>query len=288
MYKTAIITDEVSQDLATAAALANAFKLDALEIRSVNEKSLLEMNNADFREIKRVADDRGLEICALATSVFKCSLDDENAYRAHMEGLKRCVEAAKLWNSKIIRTFTFWNTHNGTCDFDRIADKYQEAIQVARDGGVVLAIESEPSVCTSNIARLVQFLKNLSSDVVGALYDPGNEIADHQAPPPYPVGYECLKPFIKHVHLKDLRQTETGFEPALIGRGDVNFYGVINSLKVDGYQGYVSVETHFRYREQVKEALMRQPRGSEFSRGGESASRDYLTILKQEYNWQGE
>ena len=51
MYKTSIITDEVSQDLKVAAELAVRYGLDAVEIRSVNERNPFQMDRQDFQSI---------------------------------------------------------------------------------------------------------------------------------------------------------------------------------------------------------------------------------------------
>ncbi|NLA54176.1 MAG: hypothetical protein GX858_07500 [Clostridiales bacterium] len=67
MYKTAVITDEITQDILVAAKLAKQYGLDALEIRSVNDRNPFQMSMHDAREIKSVADDYGLKICCVAS-----------------------------------------------------------------------------------------------------------------------------------------------------------------------------------------------------------------------------
>ena len=86
MYKTSIITDEVSQDLKVAAELAVRYKLDAVEIRSVNERTPFQMDRQDFRSIKEIVDSYGLHVCAIGSPLFKCDLDDEVA-RLHLDNL---------------------------------------------------------------------------------------------------------------------------------------------------------------------------------------------------------
>lgn len=287
MYKTAVITDEISQDIVVAAALARQYGLDALEVRSVNEKNPFEMGQADFRRIKAVADDHGLKICAISSPFFKCAMDDKKALADHYEGLRRCIEAAGTWSCGIIRGFTFWNDGQGALSFDRIAESYQEAIRLAQENGLVIAIESEPSVCTHNSALLAQFLEILDAPGVAAIWDPGNEITDPTAPPPYPNGYERLRSHIRHVHLKDIKRTAGGYDPVLIGEGDVDFHGALKRLVQDNYPGYVSVETHFRIKARLDETRIVRPQGSEFSEGGYEATVAYLNILRDQYDWRG-
>jgi sugar phosphate isomerase/epimerase len=285
MYKTAVITDEVSQDLVTAAKLAQRFNLDALEIRSVNERNPFQMNKQDFIDIKNIADDFGLSICAISSPLFKCDINDEKTIAEHYEGLKRCIEAAHLWGCNIIRGFTFWNDGQGADSFEKIAQYYKKPLEYAKEGNIIIAIESEPSVCTYNSSILVDFLQLVDSPNLAAIWDPGNEIADHKAPPPYPDGYKRLKPYICHVHLKDMKKGREGFEPALLGEGEVDYHGVLNALKRDDYAGYVSVETHYRIKSQLDEESILKPQGSGFSEGGLEATEVYLTILRDKYKW---
>ena len=65
MYKTAVISDEISQHLPSAAALAVKYGLDGLEIRSVNERNPFQMTEEDFHYVKKVCDAHGLAICAI-------------------------------------------------------------------------------------------------------------------------------------------------------------------------------------------------------------------------------
>lgn len=291
MYKTAVISDEISQDLHTAASLAAKYGLNGLEIRSVNERNPFQMTQEDYRFVRRVCDEYGLAICAIGSPLFKCNLDSEAEYAQHLEGLARCIEAAKIWDTNLIRGFTFWKTREGEKCFPKILDKFEKAIRMAEDAGVMIVIESEPSVNIENMAMLRTFLTQLQSPNIAVLFDPGNEVSDPRCPAPYPYGYELLKPYIRHVHLKDAKAA-TGrsfYEPALMGRGDVDFHGLLRRLKADGYHGWVSLETHYRIRRAAfNESELATPQGSSFSDGGYEATEAYLEILQNEYDWMGE
>lgn len=288
MYKTSIITDEVSQDLSVVARLANEYGLDALEIRSVNNKNPFQMEKDDVRDIKRISDEHNLKICAIGSPLFKCHIDDKTDYEYHLEGLKRCIDAAHLWQTNQIRSFTFWVEDDRKITLEEIAEKMHPAIKMAESENINLLIESEPSVNTKNTQVLFDFLKMVNSKNLGAMWDPGNEIADRNAPPPFPNGYEIIKPYIKHIHLKDIKRNYDDNKfiiPALIGEGDVDFEGLLKRLKQDNYSGYVSVETHYRVTNSVNDDLLMQPQGEEFSKGGYEASVMYLDRLRDRYNW---
>ena len=285
LYRTAVITDEISQDLEAAAEVAAAYGLAGLEIRSVAGRNPFEMDRRDMRRVKELADDRGLSICCVAAPLFKCGLEDEAAYRAHLDGAARCMEAARLWGAPILRGFTFWNRDRGEADFEEIARRYEPVLRMAEQAGVRVALESEPSVATRNMELLARFLERLDSPWAGALYDPGNEICDQSAAPPYPDGYERLRGRVIHIHVKDMRR---GFLPAMLGEGEVDFHGLFRRLKKDGYGGWVSVETHYRPGAKLDDALLTRPQGAAFSEGGREATEAYLTVLRDKYHWMEE
>lgn len=282
MFKTGIITDEVSQDLSVAIQVAKDYHLDALEIRSVNEKNPFQMEKADFVAIRKQADDAGLVICNVSSPFFKCDFFDDSAVAAHMEGLKRAIEGAHIMGAKLIRGFNFWRA-DGLTD-ERLAEKYIPVVKILEAEDMVMALESEPSVNTGNMAKLAAFLKTVNHPRVQALYDPGNEICDHSAPPPE-IGYEKLKDCIAHVHIKDMTRTADGYDPACIGEGQVDFSAMFAALHRDGYNGYAILETHWRVQDRMDEKLMTSPQGSDFSSGGEAASRICLDILREKYGF---
>lgn len=284
MYKTSVITDEISQDIRVAAKMARAYGLDALEIRSVNERNPFYMTKDDILHVKRVADDFGLQICGVSSPLFKCSIDDAEKTREHVEAFKRTMDTMALWDTKIIRGFPFFNLNDGEKRFGEVAEKFEPIIAAAKDAGVTVVIESEPSVYTANIESLIRFLKLIDDPSVQAVYDPGNEIVDVGTPPPYPDGYEKLKPYIRHVHVKDILRVPGSFVPAMLGEGSVDFDGIFKRLKQE-FDGYVSVETHYRIKTNVSEEDLVHPQGSSFSNGGYEATQAYLNVLRDRYHW---
>ena len=130
-------------------------------------------------------------------------------------------------------------------------------------------------------ARLARFLSDLGSDRVGAMWDAANCIFEADEPEvPYPDGYQAIKDRMPHMHLKDAKKDPNTGEPACtpIDEGDIDFRGQFKALVADGYDGFVSLETHWRPTALDEEQLNR-PGGSDFSEGGEYASRVCLDNL---------
>ena len=283
MYKTSVITDEISQDLRVAMALAREYGLQGVEIRSVNEKNPFQMNGDDVRDILAITRDAGLPICCVSSPMFKCAFDDLVTRKAHMEAFRRMMDTLHLWGARLIRCFNFSNLGDGGKRFPEVADALRPAVAIARDAGVTMVLESEPTVYAANIRMLYDFLSLMDDPAIGAVYDPGNEIGDPDAPPPFPDGYRLLKPMLRHVHVKDILRSREAFLPAKLGEGSVDIECLFQTLRRE-YDGWASVETHYRVVRMSDESLV-HPQGSSFSEGGYEATRQYLDTLRDRYRW---
>ena len=80
-----------------------------------------------------------------------------------------------------------------------------------------------------------------------------------------------------HVHLKDCgTNPETGkLEWVVLGAGEIDIRGQLAALRADGYDGYVSLETHYR-RTKLSEEVLRLPAGEAFSESGAQATYECL------------
>ena len=278
MYKTSVITDEISQNLRTAAAVACEYGLNGLEIRTVDGKNPFQLTLEAARTIKQIAEDHGLAICAVASPMYKCAFTDLGTRKQHEEAFTRFMETMVLWNCKRLRTFDFLANTGGETHREEIAALYHHLADTAQNAGVTLLLESEIQVTSANFALLKDFLQKLNRANVQAVYDPGNEAADLSAPAAYPDGYACIKPWMGHVHIKDVLKGPKRISVPL-GDGDVDFHGVLAALKQDAYNGWVSVETRLRLPTGVRK---------QFSDGGEAATRLYLDRLRDLYRWMDE
>jgi len=272
-FKLSVITDEVSQDLETAARFAKIFDLNGVEIRTVWNRSpqdLLEKVD----EIKKILKKYDLEVSAIASPFFKANIDSKEEYEKHLEILKKCISLAKSLDTDIIRGFTFWRKNSVDEYLDRIIEKFQKPLEIIESEGVLLGIENEPSTFVGDGRDLALFLDRLGSKNVKAVWDPGNDIWDPHKETPYPDGYQHVRNRIIHVHVKDGIRKGKGGEPEIVavGEGEVDFLGQFRALKEDGYKGYLSLETHWRVGKQLSEDLVTRPGGEAFSGLGEYSS----------------
>jgi L-ribulose-5-phosphate 3-epimerase len=281
MFKVAVITDEISQEPAVAAAMVREFGGEGLEIRSVWEKGPHELDAAEAARLKQIVETHGLRICGIASPVFKCHLGVAAEEREHLDILRRCMALAHALDTDLVRVFTFWH-QPGPPPWELIADKFHKPLDLAVQEGITLGVENERSTMAASARRVADFLALMNHHHLHAIWDPGNEQGNAEEGGAFPRGYETLKPWIVHVQLKDVKRLPNGTTASVrLGRGDIDYLGQLKALKRDGYGGYLSLETHWRIQHDIPKDVVRQPKGSVFSAGGEAATRQCLESLRE-------
>jgi len=259
--------------------MAKEFDLSGVEIRSVWEKSVHELTGNELKEVKRVVNEEGLDVCCLASPFFKCSLHRGDEYNQHLRILHKSISAASILGAPVIRGFTFWRSR-GTANWKAVERRFREPIRILKRERITLGIENEPSTNASNGQLLAGFLTGLDHPSVRAIWDPCNDLSDPSGEQPFPQGYGHVRELLAHVHLKDAKRgaKKGEAEPTILGDGDLDLVGQLRALKSDHYERYVSLETHYRPK-RLDEELLRSPKGSSFSHLGSVATRESLERL---------
>lgn len=278
--KTAVITDEISQDLEQAAQVAVQFGLDGIELRSVWDKQLHEMTEKEIDRIQGICEKYNLEVCAIASPFFKCNLNRDEI-NAQMRILEKTICWAKKLKCRMIRGFSFWQTGDFEAMLPQIAEAFKEPAQMLQEADMVLALELDPSVYTCNGQRVARLVEAVNHSCIKVLWDAGNDIYSPILERPFPEGYHYVRSHIAHVHIKDAVKNGDVVECVKIGTGQVGWMAQLAALKADGYKGYISLETHYRKGAEISEELMRKPGGAAFSVGGREASEECLEALQE-------
>jgi L-ribulose-5-phosphate 3-epimerase len=279
--KLGVITDEVTQDINKAVQFAKKHELDGVELRSIEDMSIDEIPVERIKDIKEIIHGEGLEVCALSSSFFKCSIESKKEYKANIDKLKRVIERAHILECNKIRGFAFFKSGDFEDRFGEIIEKFAEPTEVIEKENINLVLESDPGVFTANLKSLSKLVGELNHPLIKAVYDPGNDIFDPEFERPYPEGFNFIKPYIDHVHIKDAKIIEGKPEAVKIGTGDVPYKEIFRELKELNYNGYVVLETHYRTNVIISEELLKRPKGSLFSLCGEIASDESMVELKR-------
>jgi len=287
MFKLSLFTDEVSQDFERAVMLAREYELDGIEIRSTWDKPPQALNTDDIRQMRDILRGTGLIVCSIASPFYKCAVDNPRERMEHLEILRRCCMLADAFDCRIIRGFTFWRKLPIEAYWTDILKGFDEPAKILEERDKVLAIENEASTMVGTGRRLARLLDRLDSGRVAAMWDPANSLFDEQEPEvPFPDGYDAICGRMPHMHLKDAaKDPKTGKAATVpIGEGDIDFRGQFDALVADGYDGFVSLETHWRPTA-LSEDQLNRPGGAAFSKEGEYATRlcldNWFSILKE-------
>lgn len=194
------------------------------------------------------------------------------------EKILKTIRLAKKLGCNYIRCFSYWKD-----------DKYNDGMfvntlkgyeQTLRENNIIMLLEFDPAVNITNGKAAARVLKKVNSPYVQAIWDPGNDIYNQPYTEiPYPDGYNYLKPFIKHVHLKDAIRKGKSAAGVAFGKGEVDYKGQLSALLKDNYDGYIVMETHYKKGGEISEDLLKNPKGSKFSQMGYESTEECLINL---------
>lgn len=260
-FPVAVITDEFTQDFERICKVTAEMEIPALEVRTMWDKNIVDLDDEQVEEVGRLAKAAGREIVSIASPVYKCTLPgggdidhrfEQDAFHAahsyddQQRILGRALEVAEKLGASIVRVFSFWRTVEPAKLHARIAEALEAAAEMAGPRGIKIGIENEHACNLATAAEVAPVLRQLDSPHLGLVWDPANGYVSGEEP--FPRGYGLLPADrIIHVHAKDGHMSAGG-ERMLWGRlgeGDLDWKGQLAALVRDGYRGGVSLETHW-------------------------------------------
>ncbi len=260
-FTLAFITDELCQDFERAVATAVELGYQAVEVRSIWDKNIVDLDAAQVARLRQIADRAGIRILSVASPVFKCTHPEGGAidhrfeqdafHAAHQFSdqpriLDRSIEIARELGASIVRVFSFWRTMEPQRLFGQIVESLAGAIDKAGRHGISIGLENEHACNIATAAESAPVLRTLQEKYFGLIWDPGNSYMAGETP--YPEGYSLLPANrILHVHAKDGVRNAAGDRVLWgpLGDGEVKWKEQLSALARDGYRGAVSVETHW-------------------------------------------
>ena len=257
-----VIADEISQDPIIAMDLAAQHGLDGIEVRSAWDTPAEKLSDEQLQTLMAEAGKRGLRISGIASSFLKDDWGNDD--RAKFDALIRVCHACKCDH---LRGFSFWASEDYTDE--KFAAYLREYDAILEKEGIVLTLENDPSVNLSTGFDLARFFSKHSFHNIGILWDPGNDIYTcGDKVKPYPDEYNAVRPYVRHMHVKDAINVGGEGKGVALGDGWMDFEGQLKALAADGYTGWVALEPHFRLEGEIDEELLKRPGGAAFSEGG--------------------
>ena len=279
MFQLGVITDEVSQNFEFALQFAKRHDLDCVELRSAWGKGPFEFTKEDIFAIGSLLKQYHMPVVAVSSPFYKCDYFDETEKKAHLAGLERTVQYAKLLGAPFIRCFDFFRDERVTLKM--IKEAYRAPIRLCEQEGCTLLIESEPTTNACDCEKTAALVDFIDSSVVKAVYEPGNDIYSPTGEIPYPDGFQFVRKSFRHVHVKDAIKVDGKAVGVAVGSGLVDYHGIIKALIEMNFSGAVVLETHYRPGEALPEDVLKNPAGGGISCGGAAASEICMVALKK-------
>ena len=281
MFKLAAFTDEISQDFAHACDVCVEFGVQGLEIRGVWECGVHKLTDGQVRDAKQIAADRGLVVCSIGSPFGKCEVDKPDEIAEHMDILRRCADVALELECGLVRGFAFWGHGRREKPWDAMLKAYELVPGILEEKGVLLGLENEAACYVGTAGHTRTFLDMLQCPRIKAVWDPANHVqdGDFEIEPVYPEAYLAIRNDMVHVHVKDAIVTPEGRPNVFLGMGLCQWEDQFRAFRRDGYEGYVSLETHVnpeRFPETLRERYGRYLTGA----GREGASKVCLAWMR--------
>ncbi|MCA9858673.1 MAG: sugar phosphate isomerase/epimerase [Thermomicrobiales bacterium] len=237
-----VVSDTISNDYDHAASRAAAWGLPHVEVFSVWDRPVIELNDDEIERIAAISTEHGVTVSNLATLIMRVPATDA-ARAEQLQQFDRAVEIAGILGLDRIRCYAFLKEPSLDSVWDRIIDALNALLERARGANITLLLENSSYANVQMATESRAVLDAIVDPRLQLLWDPGNAFALGD-PTPTVEAWHLLKDRVAHIHLKDsVAHGSNHWVP--LGEGALDLDGLLAAITTDGYRGIVSLETYF-------------------------------------------
>jgi len=231
--------DEISSDLTVQLENLRKNNMRFIEMRAVNDKSILDHSIAEVKEIKQQLDAYGVKLSAVGSYLGKQPINEPFT---HAEKFKYTLEIADILEAKNIRIFSFYIPKGeAPADYkDEVMSRLSYFTENIKDTGIKLLHENEAGIYGDSAERCLEIAKAFYSDSFALIFDPANFVHDDFEP--YPHAWNLLKDYVEYMHIKDMLYENHEMRPA--GYGDGKIFEILSDLNQREADIFLSIEPH--------------------------------------------
>jgi len=263
MAKLGVITDGISRDLEHALQVMTDADLEYAELQFVWDKEVGDFDDDQMATALDLVKKYGVKVPCITRHNFvgllvgEVEVGDPN-HQKHMDALQRCIDMAKAFDTKLVRTMSFrkemiifgyngaedWNASRGA--WDKLIELLTPAVKLAEKNDITLVVETGNNAMITSAVLARRFIDDMGSDHLKLLWDPANTLYCGEVV--YPDGFDVLRGgYIGHLHIKDSRVDIAGAAvwQCELGTAQMAPYleGIAAGLKEENYDGVVSLES---------------------------------------------
>ena len=266
MAKLGVITDGISREFEHALSVMNETGLEYAELQYLWEKEVGDLNDAEIAKAQSLLKAHEMKVSCISRHNFAGMLVGDTEvgdgnYNRHMDGLQRCIDMALELGTNVVRIMSFrremilfgssgadyWVTSTGA--WDKLLKLLESPVKLAEEKNINLVLETGNNAMVPSAWLGKKLIDDIGSDRLRILWDPANSLYANE--PTYPDGWEALKDgYIGHFHIKDAKvnMPHAHVEFCEMGKGDMAPYldPLANAMKLNNYNGYISLESVYR------------------------------------------
>ena len=245
---------------------AESYGFQGIEVRGVQD-DLDVTNRSEFTSkaslTYRQLQNRGIAIACFSSSVMLSDPDAASCEKSQDE-LKRYVQLCVTFETPFIRIF---GGNIGSASrksaLDTAVGRLIRMADIVKDTGVKILVETHDDWMRAD--HMKSLMTCVSSDSVGLLWDVNHPFMFLGEAPA--TTWEQTGTWVHHTHWKDSKRNpraKHGFDPCLMGHGDVPHREISQILKNGNYGRYFSLEWEKRWHPEIPEPEVAFPQFVEY------------------------
>jgi fatty-acyl-CoA synthase len=223
---------------------------NGIELRGITNQiylpDALPFSNENMENTKKKLKELNIEISCLTSSCYLYG--NENNGDCNQEG-KDYIDLAQQLNVPYVRVLGDKNPEPGTgIEINTVKNNLKRLGEYASNKNVTVLIETNGIFADSN--KIKKLMEEINSPYVGVLWDvhhPFRFMGES-----FEETFNNLKPWIKHIHLKDSIVVEDKIIYKMIGQGDLPIDHLIKLLAANHYDGFISLEWVKRWKKDLE------------------------------------
>jgi len=253
--------DEAASGIQGQIAATKLLGWSSIESRNIDGVNLTDIDDAKFDEVEAALKSSGVRIDCFGSAVANWGKDPrkEEDYRKSIAELERAIPRMQRLGTKMIRGMSFAVVKDEEPDSPRIQklvlEKLSFLVKMCEDAGITYLHENCMNFGGLSWEHTLRLVEAVKSPAFALVYDTGNPpfTFDRKNPGKLQSSWEFysrVKPFIKHIHIKDavyVGPTDGIFPKArftLPGEGNGDVVRILNDVVVSGWNGFLSIEPH--------------------------------------------
>lgn len=235
--------DEIDSDLDTQLDVLSSLDIEHIEIRSVGEKNVLDLDDDELATVAAELDRRGFTVSSIGSPIGKVDVTDP--FEPHLERFERAMDVAERFDTEYIRLFSYYIPEGeDPADYrEEVLRRMRRKTELAEERGLVLLNENEKELYGDTPERMRDIHLAVDSPNLRMVFDPANYL--ELGVRSYPDALLQVVEFVEYVHVKDATLGVRGeMKPA--GEGDGRIPETLDALASRGFEGYLSLEPHLQ------------------------------------------